>query len=357
MGFKNNSSGTFIILIPGFPVDETDTTCLPAQQLLVKEINKLYPSIEIIVLTFQYPFHNKEYSWYGNRVIPFNGRNKNGISRLITWIKVYRQLSKLQKQKNIIGVFSCWCTECAAVGKYFTKAKHLPHYIWICGQDARANNKLVRFIKPGADSLIAISKAVADEFLKNHKIKPKHIIENGIDVTAYSNNILRRGIDIVGVGSLIPLKQFDILINVVSDLKKTNPDIKAVICGKGSEHNKLQALIKSLHLENNILLTGEVSHDEVLGFMQSAKLLLHPSSYEGFSGVCIEALYAGAHVISFCNPIERQIDHWHIVNDVKDMYQKALEVLNNPGTDYSSVLVNDMETSAEKLMQLYNLEL
>ena len=100
MGLQTKLSKTFIILIPGFPVDETDTTCLPAQQLLVKEINKLYPSIEIIVLTFQYPFHNKEYSWYGNRVIPFNGRNKNGISRLITWIKVYRQLSKLKKTKK-----------------------------------------------------------------------------------------------------------------------------------------------------------------------------------------------------------------------------------------------------------------
>ena len=91
--------------------------------------------------------------------------------------------------------------------------------------------------------------------------------------------------------------------------------------------------------------------------MQSAKLLLHPSSYEGFSGVCIEALYAGAHVISFCDPVEKPIDHWHIVTDVKDMYQKALEVLNNPSTDYSPVLVNDMKTSAKKLIQLYKTEL
>ena len=62
-------------------------------------------------------------------------------------------------------------------------------------------------------------------------------------------------------------------------------------------------------------------------------------------------------MISFCDPVERSIDHWHIVTDAKDMYQKALEVLNDPDTDYSSVLVNDMETSAGKLMQLYNLEL
>ena len=100
MNAKTNLLKTFIVLIPGFPLDENDTTCLPAQQLLIKEINKLYPWLQVIILAFQYPFHDKEYTWHGNRVIPFNGRNKNGIQRLLTWFKVYKRLSKLKKQKN-----------------------------------------------------------------------------------------------------------------------------------------------------------------------------------------------------------------------------------------------------------------
>jgi glycosyltransferase involved in cell wall biosynthesis len=322
---------------------------------LIQEINKRNPSLEIIILAFQYPFHGNEYSWYGNRVIPFNGANKNGILRWMLWLKVLRKLRKLAKQKNIAGVFSCWCSECAVVGKYFTKKNHLPHYIWICGQDARANNKLVKWIKPDADSLIAISKAASNEFFKNYNVKPKHIIEIGVDTTAYSNEKIERDIDILGVGSLIPLKQFEILINVISGLKKFYPDIKAVICGKGPEKNKLQILIENLQLENSVTLIGERPHDEVLSKMQRSKLLLHPSSYEGFGAVCIEALYAGAHVISFCDPLEIPVEHWHIVADAGEMYHEALKVLNDPDTDYSSVLVSEMKTSAEKLMRLYNI--
>ena len=53
--------------------------------------------------------------------------------------------------------------------------------------------------------------------------------------------------------------------------------------------------------------------------MQRTKIFLHTSSYEGFSGACLEALYAGAHVISFCEPMKQKIDHWHIVKDEKEM--------------------------------------
>ena len=347
---------TFLILIPGFAANEADTTCLPAQQLLIRKINKLFPSLEIIVLAFQYPFSNKEYAWYGNHVIPFNGKNKNGISRIMLWLKVLKRLNKLKKQKNIAGVFSCWCTECALVGKYFAKKNQLEHFIWICGQDARAGNKLIKYIKPKASSLIGISDFVAKEFSKNHKIFPEHIIENGIDTEAYNKEKIEKDIDILGVGSLIPLKRFEILIEAVHQLKHTRPNIKAIICGKGPEKDKLELMIKNMRLEKNIQLVGKIDHDEVLKYMQRSKILLHPSSYEGFSGVCVEALYAGMHVISFCFPFEREVKHWHVVNDTKDLFRYALDILSND-SDYSPVLVNDMELSAERLMQLYNIEL
>ncbi len=95
---------TFIILIPGFAKNENDSTCLPAQQLLIKNINRLFPELEIIIIAFQYPFTNEEYFWYGNLVIPFNGCNKRGILQRLLWLKIYKRLKKLKKQKNI-----SWC--------------------------------------------------------------------------------------------------------------------------------------------------------------------------------------------------------------------------------------------------------
>ena len=47
---------TLVILSPGFPKDEADTTCLPAHQVFIKSLNKNFPSLKIIILSFQYPF-------------------------------------------------------------------------------------------------------------------------------------------------------------------------------------------------------------------------------------------------------------------------------------------------------------
>ena len=75
--------GAFVILSPGFAASADDSTCLPMQQQFVKTISSQYPQLKIIVLSFQYPYHQKEYEWNGITVIPFEGRNKGGVQRLL----------------------------------------------------------------------------------------------------------------------------------------------------------------------------------------------------------------------------------------------------------------------------------
>ena len=50
-----NPKNTLIILSPGFAANEEDTTCLPPQQVFVKALNRNFPSLQIIILAFQYP--------------------------------------------------------------------------------------------------------------------------------------------------------------------------------------------------------------------------------------------------------------------------------------------------------------
>lgn len=126
-----------------------------------------------------------------------------------------------------------------------------------------------------------------------------------------------------------------------------------MICGQGPELEKLQGLIIQFDLQQNITLQGERPHEEILLLLQRTKILLHPSNYEGFSGVCLEALYAGAQVISFCKPVNRPVTHWYIAQDVTAMFQKALAILDDPTVDHSPVLVNDMKTSVMAVMQLF----
>jgi len=83
---------TLIILIPGFPANEQDSTCLPFQQAFVKHLRLLDPEMNIKVLAFQYPFFESVYSWHGVEVSAFNGGNHGVVRRLLLWVKIWSRL-------------------------------------------------------------------------------------------------------------------------------------------------------------------------------------------------------------------------------------------------------------------------
>ncbi len=349
----NEKNKTLIILSPGFPENEKDTTCLPAQQSFVRSLNKHFPRLKIIVLAFEYPFKKSTYHWNANEVISFSGRNKGHFFRLRLWQMVWRKLKMIDKEENIIGLLSLWCTETALIGKWFAKKNKLRHYCWILGQDARKGNKMIKYIRPDSHQLIALSDSLSIEFFLNYKIHPEHIIPNGIDTSLFFQNITEKDIDVCASGSLIFLKRYDIFIEVIKEMTRNFPTLKVILCGGGEEEDNLNTLIKKSNLENNITLTGEISHAEVMKIMQRSKLFLHTSSYEGFSSACLEALCAGGHVISFCEPMKRKINHWHIVETKKEMIGKAVQLLNNNETEFTSVAPFLIDDTAKAMMNLF----
>jgi glycosyltransferase involved in cell wall biosynthesis len=348
-----NPQNTLIILSPGFAANEEDTTCLPAQQVFVKALNRNFPSLQIIILAFQFPRVKKRYKWFGNDVISFNGADRRKFFRVLLWIRVHRVLKKLNRQNNIIGLLSFWCTECALVGRRFSEKNKLKLICWILGQDAKKNNIYVRLIKPVPYELIALSDFIADVFFRNHGIKPACVIPLGIDVNIFSKIKHIRTVDIIGAGSLIPLKRYDVFIEVIAAVKKIFPFVNSVLCGSGPEEKRLKEIANQCNLEKNVTFAGKKPHPEVLELMKQSKIFLHPSSYEGFGVVCLEALYAGAHVISFVQPMHHSIQNWHIVNTKEEMIEKAVSLLNNINAKYIPVLPYSMDDSAKAMMKLF----
>lgn len=348
-----NNTQTLIVLTPAFPKDEEDTVWVPSKQLFVKKLKENFPSLNVIVLTFNYPYHTEQYAWHGVPVISFNGMHTRKVKRVLLWTRVWRKLRSIQKQHTIIGIFSFWCYECALVGKYFARRHGIKHYCWISGMDAQKQNNLIKLIRPKAGELVAMSAFLVNEFYKNHLVKPQYTIPIGIDPSEFPKNGMEKDIDILGVGSFNPFKQYDVFIRVVKKLSLSFPGIKAVICGGGTEQQALEHLIKELQLENNVTLAGVKPHTEVLQWMQRAKVFLHPSSYEGFGAVCIEALYASAHVISFTYPLDHPVTHWQVAKDATEMATKAMEILQDPHTEYYPVLYRSMDDSAKAVMELF----
>jgi glycosyltransferase involved in cell wall biosynthesis len=413
-------SKTLVMLTPAFPANEKETDWVTTQQLFVRTFKEQFPSLKIIVLSFYYPERVGTYGWRGLQVISFNGKNgsQRKLKRIFFWKDVWKKLKALRKDNDLIGLFSFWCGECALIGHYFGRRYGLPHYCWLCGQDARATNKLVKLIRPRPQELIAMSDFLVREFERNHGIRPQHMIPNGIDPGLYPVVPARGGarahwgerevepeeeregdpaeeregdpaeerevepaeeregdpaeeregdpaeeregdpaeereIDVLGVGSLSWLKQYDVFVEIAGVLRTSFPGVRAVICGDGEARTELEELIEQRRLTSHVTLKGQTPHKEVLSLMQRTKILLHTSNYEGFGVVCLEALYAGAHVISFCRPMEQDIPHWHIVGSMEEMIEKTKTILRDPATSHTPVLPYTMSNTVRSVMELF----
>ncbi len=347
---------SLIVLTPGFPSSESDTTCLPMQQSLLLTLQSLVPELTIIVLSFQYPYHHLPYSWHGLMVIPFNGRNKGGLTKLLVRKRVLRTLKNIQLKYPICGLLSFWSNECGWVGKKYGMKWNIRHYCWVLGQDAKPENHYPRSKKYSSSELLALSDFIQDEFERNHGVRPAYVVPPGVDVTQFRDPQVSRDIDLLAAGSLIPLKQYELFIEVVKHIQKQKNNIAAMLIGAGPEKENLEELIKKYGLDKNILLTGELPHPEVLKLMQRSRIFLHPSSYEGFGCVCLEALQAGNQVISFCKPMITTIDHWTIVKDLNEMSARAIELLQKPGINFKPVTPYNIIETAKKFIELFKLD-
>src|SRR5690606_8663402 len=152
-----------IIISPGFPKDEQDTHCLPAQQLFVKMLNRIYPEIQVIILALQYPPHRNEYTWHGNTVIPFEGLAYWKVFRPLLWRRVGRILDQLFHTKNT-AVLSFWLTDTALIGSRFARKYNQRLTDWVMGQDLRRKNSDVLWVFLCKWGLIVFSDFTADEY-------------------------------------------------------------------------------------------------------------------------------------------------------------------------------------------------
>ncbi|MES2761916.1 MAG: glycosyltransferase [Bacteroidota bacterium] len=343
---------TVIVVTPGFPKDEHDTTCLPAFQQFALAIKQNFPDIKFVFISLQYPFKKGLYTWNGINVYAIGGKNKKHIFGLRTKRLALQKLNELKENSNIKGLISLWCIDTALVANRFALANNINHLIWIIGQDAKVTNGFVKKIKPKPSQLIAMSDFLKEEFKKNHHIDPKHIVTNGINPKLFEPlNTTQRPIDILGAGSLIPLKNYSLFIEVIAEIVKQHPILNVKIAGDGEEKKLLSDLIIQCKLQNNIELVGAKTHLETLSLMNRSKLFLHTSFYEGNSTVLMEALYSGCKVISTQKLSNELVKNLQTQTTKADLVNSILELLSQ-NKEAERVTFNTMDDSAKQIVQL-----
>jgi glycosyltransferase involved in cell wall biosynthesis len=341
-----------VVVTPGFPENENDTACLPAFQQFALALKHNFPEHIFVFISLQYPFKKGFYSWNGIDIHAIGGKNKKHILGLRTKRLAFHKLNDLKKTFQIQGLISLWCIDTALVANKFALENNINHRIWIIGQDAKSTNGFVKKIKPKSDQLVAMSDFLKDEFKLNHQIDPKYIVTNGINPRVFDPlNTVKRPIDIMGAGSLIPLKNYSLFIEIIAEIVKHYPLLSVKIAGDGVERNLIEDLIGKYKLQNTIELLGTKTHQETLSLMNQSKVFLHTSHYEGNSTVLMEALYSGCQVVSTQQLSNDQVQNLYIRKNRTDLTNCILDTLAQKNK-IERVTFNTMDDSAKRMMQL-----
>lgn len=185
---------------------------------------------------------------------------------------------------------------------------HWLHYEYKKTNPNAKYNKLFKRILPMFDKIIAVSEGVEQAFNKIYHLENKtSIIPNLVNTDKIikkskekSDVILSKSdINFVSVGRLHIQKGYDILIEVVHDLNKSNflpKNFKLRIYGDGPEKFTLNSLIRKYHLEDKIYLLGKVMNP--YKYVKNSDLFILPSRYEPFGLVIIESMTLGVPVLA-----------------------------------------------------------
>jgi glycosyltransferase involved in cell wall biosynthesis len=323
---KNISLGKHIlILTPGFPKDEADDNCIPPLQEYLIAFTSAIPGSKIKVISLHYPSKTDNYIWNGITVHPLSGK----VSRLkkpFLWFKVIREAKKINAEHKIDIIHSFWLGECSLIGNYLSKKLKCTHICTLMGQDVKPPNKYLKLLKNNKTKFIALSKNQADEFNRWAKRKADKIIHWGIN----DQQILltERDIDLLAVGSLIPLKNYSLFIQLAEEAVKIFPDLKCVIAGSGPELQKLKSFADEKNLLKNIKFKGLLNRTDIFKLMQRSKILIHPSNFESFGYVFAEALVNGMNIVSFNVGCALEHPKWFIAKDEKDFVNISINLLS-----------------------------
>jgi glycosyltransferase involved in cell wall biosynthesis len=100
---------------------------------------------------------------------------------------------------------------------------------------------------------------------------------------------------IAGVGRLVPIKGFDLLVEALAEVVARVPDTHLLLIGDGAERPVLEARAAELGVADRLHITGSVI--DVMGRLAGADVLAAPSRNEGMGRVLVEAMALGLPVI------------------------------------------------------------
>ncbi|GAB5539895.1 MAG: hypothetical protein Salg2KO_19980 [Salibacteraceae bacterium] len=102
----------------------------------------------------------------------------------------------------------------------------------------------------------------------------------------------------ISIGSLIPRKGFDLLIDAFHHGFYSEPNVTLTIVGGGDLEAELRKQIEQHGMSDQIILTGEISKSHVFELIQASDVVVLASEWETFGNTVIEGMLHGKPVVS-----------------------------------------------------------
>ena len=160
---------------------------------------------------------------------------------------------------------------------------------------------MVRAIYPKASCVVPVSQGVMQDLVQNYGVPKANCT---VMYNAYDELILAQKANhpvsdlpdkpyIIGIGRLMPNKNFSLLINAFAS---SNTQRDLVILGQGPEFDLLMNLVKRLGLDERVHLLG--FKENPYPYLKNADYLVSTSNAEGFPNGIAEAMCLGKPVIA-----------------------------------------------------------
>lgn len=151
------------------------------------------------------------------------------------------------------------------------------------------------------DDVIAVSRRTLDEFNEFYKRSGGFIVPNIIDDMeirkdareSASLRISKKYFNLVSMGSFTPAKGFDLLVDLMSEVKRR--DLRLYLIGGGKDYRKIKRLIFEKDLEDKVFLLGKLANP--YPYLNRMDAFISLSRYEGGSISLLEAKALGLDVI------------------------------------------------------------
>jgi glycosyltransferase involved in cell wall biosynthesis len=207
---------------------------------------------------------------------------------------------------------------------------------------------LMRRFYPWAASVVAVSRGAADDLARTTGLAREQIevVYNPV-ITPSLLSLAQQRADhpwlasrqppvILGVGRLTRQKDFPTLVRAFAEVRHRRP-ARLIILGEGEDRPVLEALATELGVASDMDLPG--FKQNAVTYMAGSALFVLSSAWEGLPTVLIEALAAGAQVVSTdCPSGPREI--------LQDGRLGALVPVGNPGA-LAKAMANALELRAD----------